>query len=55
LGFIVVEPRCAGDCEVRLQWDAGWEPRIALALALLAIAAGGVICFRRPSRDRKEA
>jgi uncharacterized membrane protein YfhO len=42
LGFIAIEPRCAGACEVELRWSAGWEPRIAWMFALAAL---GVLIF----------
>lgn len=39
LGFIAIEPRCSGACEVQLRWDAGWEARVVVGIALLAIAS----------------
>jgi hypothetical protein len=42
LGFMTIDPRCSGSCVVQIQWSAGWEPRIALALAFLAIASAFV-------------
>jgi len=52
LGFIAIEPRCTGACEVELRWSAGWEPRIAWLFALTAI---GVLIFycRRERSARK--
>jgi hypothetical protein len=42
LGLIVIEPHCDGACAVELEWDAGWEPRIAVAVAVLALAFAAV-------------
>lgn len=37
LGFIVLDPRCSGACEIRLHWSAGWEGRITIAGALAVL------------------
>jgi len=49
LGFIVVEPGCTGACEVELHWSAGWEPRIAWMVALVALSILICVCWRKPS------
>ncbi len=46
LGFIVIEPRCAGACEIEMHWSAGWEPRIAWIAALVALSALIFYCGR---------
>lgn len=35
LGFIVVDPRCIGECSVDLEFTGGPERRITLAIGLL--------------------
>ena len=56
LGLIVLEPQCAGACQVRLSWSPGLEPRIAIALALLTLIAMTIWCViarfgPRPARS----
>jgi hypothetical protein len=36
LGFIVIEPHCAGPCTVEMKWSPGMEPWIVVPIALLA-------------------
>ena len=40
LGFIALEPECAGTCNIEMTWSAGWEPRMAIGLAVLALMTG---------------
>lgn len=42
LGFMIVEPRCQGPCEIALTWDGGLEMRIAKLLSALT-ALGGLV------------
>ncbi len=46
LGFIALEPECAGPCEIEMTWSAGPEPRAKRsAMAGLALAIGlGLVC-----------
>jgi len=46
LGFLVIKPDCSGNCVVEISWSAGWEPRIAAIVALLALAAAIVWWWR---------
>jgi len=51
LGFMAIDPRCAGDCEIALEFDGGVESKICLAASaavLLAVLAG---FFWRARRD----
>jgi hypothetical protein len=50
LGFIVIQPNCSTSCVVELRWTAGWEPQIAEAFALLALAAGIFSWWREVGR-----
>ena len=36
LGFLVIEPKCSGDCRVHLVYDGGPEMRIGILLCLIA-------------------
>jgi hypothetical protein len=36
IGFIVIEPHCAGPCTVEMKWSPGMEPWIVVPIALLA-------------------
>ena len=38
LGFIVIQPQCAGDCEIEMTYDGGWEYRICRLLSLFTLA-----------------
>ena len=38
LGFMVIEPRCNGACEIDLAFDGGTEMRVAYGLRILGIA-----------------
>jgi hypothetical protein len=31
IGLMVIEPECAGDCEITLEFDGGWESRLCRA------------------------
>jgi hypothetical protein len=37
LGFLVVNPRCAGPCHIELTYDGGWEYRLTRWLSALTI------------------
>jgi len=37
IGLMVIDPNCIGDCEIRLNYDGGWESRLCRA------ASGGVV------------
>ncbi len=52
LGFLVIKPDCSGNCMVELHWKAGWEPRFAAMLALLALGAGMVWWWRERKSTR---
>ncbi len=54
LGFMVIEPRCSGPCEIRLCYDGGGEMRLAklgagisLLAVLLGVAWMGFLRWRR--------
>lgn len=38
LGFIVIEPHCAGACTIEMNWSPGVEPWIVILAALLAFS-----------------
>ena len=40
LGFIVIEPHCAGPCAVEMKWSPGIEPWMVIPVALIALALG---------------
>ena len=50
LGFIALEPKCAGACTIELKWSAGREPKIAIAVALLTLVAALGFALREWSR-----
>jgi hypothetical protein len=37
-GLMVVEPQCRGECDVRLEFDGGWELRLTAAASILLMA-----------------
>jgi hypothetical protein len=43
LGFLLIEPRCDGPCEIELSYDGGWEYRLCRWLSLLTVI--GVLGF----------
>jgi hypothetical protein len=48
IGLLVVEPNCAGDCEISLEFDGGWESRLCRAASLGVLAlflAGGPVRY----------
>ena len=47
LGFIVVDPGCAGDCPVDLEFTGGWERKVALVVSLLTVLLLGAMLFWR--------
>ena len=48
LGFLALEPECAGTCNIEMTWSAGWEPRVAIGLAVLALMTGlGLVAQER--------
>jgi hypothetical protein len=48
LGFLLIDPRCDGRCEIELAYDGGWEYKLCRALSLLAITATiGFLARRR--------
>jgi hypothetical protein len=49
LGLLVVEPGCSGRCEIVVRWSPGWEPVIAISLALTALV-GGLLWIRREKK-----
>lgn len=54
LGLIWFRPECNGPCEVRLDYDGGWELRLCRWISLLAIAgllAGLPLWYFRRRRD----
>ena len=51
IGLMAVHPECAGDCEIALRYDGGWETRLCWAASiatLLACAALVAGLFRIP-------
>ena len=56
LGFMILEPRCQGPCEVTLTYDGGLEMRIAKLLSGLTVLGGLVWGFRvRRRRNTAQA
>lgn len=49
LGFIVVEPHCAGPCTVELHWSPGMEPWVVAFASALALIAGTIGILRMRS------
>lgn len=47
IGLMVVETACTGSCEVRLEFDGGWEWRLCLAASAMVLVALGVVVCRR--------
>jgi hypothetical protein len=37
LGLMTIDPHCVGECEIRLQYDGGWELRLCRALSAATI------------------
>ena len=54
LGFMVIEPRCQGPCEVTLTYDGGLEMQLAKLLSGLT-ALGGLVWGFRAYRSRAPA
>jgi len=58
IGLMVIDPNCTGDCEIRLNYDGGWESRLCRAasggvmLLLVAILAFGGV--RRSGNDHNQ-
>ncbi len=50
IGLMVVEPNCAGECEITLRYDGGWESRLCRVasggLLLLVLGAAAMRIFR---------
>ena len=57
LGFMVIEPRCTGACEIDLTFDGGGEMRAAYALRILGLlgAFGWMALWWRRHRRRHPA
>jgi hypothetical protein len=49
IGFIAIEPHCAGPCTVEMKWSPGIEPWIVIPVALLALALGLWASFKMRS------
>jgi len=47
LGFIELDPACAGDCQVDLEFTGGLERKVALIVSLLAVLGLGAMLFWR--------
>jgi hypothetical protein len=37
LGFVVIQPRCQGDCEITLRWTGRWDYLFAAVVSLMAL------------------
>jgi intracellular septation protein A len=46
LGFISLQPGCAGPCDVHLHWSPGSEPFLACGAAALALIVAGALILR---------
>ncbi|MGA2037710.1 MAG: hypothetical protein ABSH42_00415 [Bryobacteraceae bacterium] len=55
LGQIVVEPRCDGACTVDLDYDGGFEMRLARAASVMALAGGALWILLGSIRWRKRS
>ncbi len=49
IGLMVVEPDCAGECAITLDYDGGWEAKAcrAASIGTLLLAAGALVFSRR--------
>lgn len=47
LGFMTLAPRCEGECEVRLHFDGGWEPKVLRAASGAAWLGMAIWAWRR--------
>ena len=47
IGLMVVETACVGPCDVRLEFDGGWEWRICLAASAVTLLGLAVLSLRR--------
>jgi hypothetical protein len=47
IGLMVVETACLGTCDVRLEFDGGWEWRTCLAASAIALLALAALSLRR--------
>jgi len=50
LGFILIDPRCSGECAVDLVFSGGLERNMTLGISLTALAALLVMALGRPGR-----
>jgi hypothetical protein len=46
LGFMAIDPQCAGDCEIALEFDGGLESKICWG-ASAAVLLAGLVGFAR--------
>jgi len=53
LGFIVIEPRCIGECSIDLEFQGGTERNATLAVSSLAVAGLLAMLLRSALPGRK--
>ena len=46
LGFLLLQPKCEGNCEIELTYDGGWEFILCRVLSYLTLIAVVYFCFR---------
>jgi hypothetical protein len=52
MGFLVIHPRCAGDCEIDLAWSGRGDLTLTAIVSLAALALLGVMIYRRAIMNR---
>jgi hypothetical protein len=53
LGFILLAPGCAGDCDIRLEWSSGREVSAAIAVSSMAfVFLAAWVAFGRAKENK---
>ena len=47
IGLMAVQPNCAGECEIALDFDGGWEAKACRAASIGVLLLGSVLVLRR--------
>jgi hypothetical protein len=53
IGLMVVDPHCAGNCEISLEYDGGWESRVCRAAGTAMLLLLFVAVLLQFARGRK--